>query len=153
MGTGSSTLRDLLVSGQLLELDYFQFNLLQYYQVLSKLLRTAALRRYLNKFKNMLVSGMIYRKSLSKIYVLLIDSGKLDLGPHQLWERDLQHQINEADWIRTSKYINIAIWKCHLGALPFVGQDERKTPPGSTLGQIEQHLRRGKATCPLFSAL
>lgn len=72
---------------------------------MSKLLRTYALRVCLTQFEIMLASGTIYKNPLSKIYALLIESGKIDLGPYERWDRDLEHQISHADWAKASKFI------------------------------------------------
>lgn len=123
---GVSTFSNLIVNSQVQDFNYFsekidQLDWLQYCQLRSlvlTLLRKDILRVSLTKFENVLISRSIHKKSWSKIYSLLTDNGKLDLGPCHHWAKDLQYPISEAEWIKTSKYIldisfNIAIWETY----------------------------------------
>lgn len=81
----------------------FQYN--QIKSLLSNLLCTQTLRTSLTNFETLLISRSIYKKTLSKIYSLLVEEGKCDMGSLRRWEYDLQQQIDEAEWIKSNAYI------------------------------------------------
>lgn len=59
----------------------------------------------MSKMESFLTSGVMFKKSLSKIYKLLIESDRVTTNSRLKWERDLQRNILEAEWDQTNKYI------------------------------------------------
>lgn len=92
---------------------------MQYYQVrslITKLIRNKLLRTDLSKFEGLLAPGAIYKKSLSKIYMLLLQLDQPDKKCRVKWEWEwyVGKEILESDWIKSSKHLldisaNIAI--------------------------------------------
>lgn len=65
-------------------------------------------------FENWLVTGMIFFKSLSKLYRLLIENFTSDKIMRERWKKDIHERIGEKDWQLSNRYImnvsdNIAI--------------------------------------------
>lgn len=85
-------------------------NVLQYNQVknmVNKLLKKQVVRKELIKFESLLHSGDIFKKILSKIYTLLLDTEKMEDERQQSWERNIQGAIEWNEWQATNNYIRL----------------------------------------------
>lgn len=92
-------------------------NIFQYNQVKSAvniLFRRHLLRIELTKFEQLFCTGKLFKKTLSKIYALVVgeeDSGDLS---RLRWQKEIQQEILQEEWQATHKHIkslshNVAI--------------------------------------------
>lgn len=88
-------------TGRLLRLEQFQI----VRNFVKDLIGSQLFRTEMSKLESLLTSGAIFRKSLLKIYMLLVDCIKGGTTLWLKWEYDLQNCINKSEWDRTDRYV------------------------------------------------
>lgn len=76
----------------------FRITELQYNQMqptVTELWKKQKLRKEINKFEMMLNSGLLRKKTLSKMYSFIMELGKIDDSVSSRWEVDINQEVEQ----------------------------------------------------------